>query len=71
MRVNTRSAAAKALWSSAMILAISLMGPENRREYWMKLLRSPRRTWPFRNSREPKIQTRDRDTLLMKVTEGR
>lgn len=70
MRESTRSAAAKALWSSEIMLATSLIGPENFREYWTKLERSPRPTLPFRNSREPNTHTRVRETLLMKFTEG-
>ena len=70
MRRNTRSAAAQADWSSLKILAASLMGPENRREYSTKLDKSPMDRWPHRYRMAPKMLTKARDRLLMKFTEG-
>ena len=70
IRRNTRSAAAQADCSSLMMLATSLMGPENRREYSTKEDRLPMVKWPNRNRMAPKMLTKDRDRLLMKFTEG-
>ena len=52
------------------MLAISLIGPENRREYSTKLDRSPMEMRCKRNSTAPKMLIKARDRLLMKFTEG-
>ena len=70
MRRNTRSAAAQADCSSLMMLATSLMGPENRREYSTKLDRLPMERFPHRNKMAPKMLTKAKDRLLIKFTEG-
>ena len=64
--INNLSLALVCVFGSTLFLK----GPENRREYWTKLLRSPKPICPFRNSVEPNTQTSARERLLIKFTDG-
>ena len=70
IRRNTRSAADAADCSSLMMLAISLIGPENRREYSTKDERLPSETLPTRYRSEPKMLIKVSEMLLIKLTDG-
>ena len=69
-RPNTLSAAARAEYSSLVMLAISLMGPENLREYSTKEEICPRVMFPSIYRKEPNMAIRHSPRLLMKFTEG-